>query len=60
MCNGENLTRLISRVAVVKSQRERITDLSWVDRNLACRLKKKADTKLNPALQATLDRMDAD
>lgn len=59
LCNGENLTRLISHVSVVKSSQDRVRDLSWVDRDLARRLKKKASGKLNPALQETLDRMES-
>jgi len=41
VCGGENLTKLISRVSIVKSGKDRIRDLSWVDKDLAQRLKKK-------------------
>jgi putative FmdB family regulatory protein len=58
-CQGGNLARRFSRVAVVKSEQDRTTDLSWVDRDLAGRLKKKASGKLNPPLQDTLDRMES-
>ena len=58
-CNGENLERRFSRVAIVKSEHDRTTDLSWVDRDMARRLKKKASGKLNPPLQDTLDRMES-
>ena len=40
-CGGENLTRLISQVAIVKSERDRVKDLSWIDRDLVRRFKDK-------------------
>jgi hypothetical protein len=48
---------LISRVSVIKSERARLADPSWIDQNLARRLKKKANGELSPALEGTLDRM---
>lgn len=60
VCGGENLTRLISRISIVKSEQDRVSDLSWVDRDLARRLKKKAPGKLNPEFQDTLDRMESE
>jgi len=59
-CGGENLTRLISRVSVVRSETDRVRDVSWVDKELARRIKKKASGKLNPAFKATLDRMESE
>lgn len=38
VCGSKHLTRLVSRVSVVKSGTERLRDLSWIDRNLAGRL----------------------
>ena len=58
-CGGEHMARRFSRVAIVKSEHDRTTDLSWVDRDLARRLKKKASSKLNPSLQDSLDRMES-
>ena len=58
-CGSENLIRLVSRVSVIKSSHDRASDLSWVDKDLARRLKKKANAKLNPALKETLDRMES-
>lgn len=58
-CLGQNLTRLISTVSIVTSKRDRIRDLSWVDRNLSQRIKKKANGKLNPVFQETLDAMES-
>jgi hypothetical protein len=52
------MKRIISRVAVVMSNQERARDVSWIDRNLAGRLKKKASGRLNPPLCDTLDRME--
>ena len=42
VCGSANLTKLISRVSIVKSGKDRIRDLSWVDKDLAHRLKKNA------------------
>jgi putative FmdB family regulatory protein len=56
-CGGGDLARLISRVSVIKSERARLADPSWIDQNLARRLKKKANGELSPALEGTLDRM---
>jgi putative FmdB family regulatory protein len=57
-CGSEEMARIISRVSVVMSSQDRARDLSWVDRNLAGRLRKKATGKLNPPLRDTLDRME--
>ena len=56
-CGSENVVRLISEVSVIKSEKERIRDLSWVDRDLAKRIRKKADGRLNPSFNETLDWM---
>ena len=58
-CGGDAMVRIISRVSIVKSERDRTRDLSWVDRDLAGRIKRKASGKLNPALQETVDRMES-
>ena len=58
-CGSDRMTRLISRVSIVKSEQDRTRDLSWVDRDLAGRIKKKASGKLNPGLQDTVDRMES-
>jgi putative FmdB family regulatory protein len=58
-CGARSMKRIISSVSVVKSERERASDLSWVDRNLAGRIKKKASGKLGPALQDAVDRMES-
>jgi putative FmdB family regulatory protein len=60
ICGKENLTRLISRVSVVRSETDGVRDMSWVDKELARRIKKKASGKLNPAFKATLDRMESE
>ncbi|MGD2040560.1 MAG: zinc ribbon domain-containing protein [Anaerolineae bacterium] len=58
-CDDRPMRRIISSVSVVKSERERVSDLSWVDKNLAGRIKKKASSKLSPALQQAVDRMES-
>jgi hypothetical protein len=50
---------LISRVSVIKSEHARLADPSWIDGNLARRLKRKASGELSPALKGTLDRMES-
>lgn len=58
-CGSDRMSRLISRVSIVKSEQDRTRDLSWIDRDMAARIKKKATGKLNPALQETVDRMES-
>ena len=58
-CKGEDLTRLISQVSVITSEQDRARDVSWIDRDLARRMKKKASGKLNPDFRDTLDRMES-
>jgi putative FmdB family regulatory protein len=59
ICGGENLTRLISQVSVVKSERDRTKDLSWIDRDVARRFRNKAGGKPSPEFEETLDRMES-
>jgi len=59
VCGSRNLTRLISQVAIVKSGKDRVRDVSWIDRNLARRLREKAGGKLSPAFEQTLDKMES-
>jgi len=59
VCGSQNLVRLISRVAIVKSGTDRVRDLSWVDKNIAHRLRKQADGGLSPAFEQTLDKMES-
>ena len=58
-CGSDRMRRLISRVSIVKSEQDRTRDLSWIDRDLAGRIKKKASDKLSPGLQDTVDRMES-
>jgi len=39
LCGGGNLTRVMSKVSIVKSDKDRIRDVSWIDKNLANRFK---------------------
>jgi putative FmdB family regulatory protein len=52
-CGGQNLTRLISQVSIVVSERDRTKDLSWIDENMANRFKKKAGGKLSPGVEVS-------
>jgi putative FmdB family regulatory protein len=58
-CGDRPMRRVISKIHVVKADQERIRDLSWVDKNLAGRIKKKASRPLNPALKDAVDRMES-
>jgi len=39
VCGSEDLSRLISCVAIIKSSKDHYSDLSWIDRDLAQRFK---------------------
>ncbi len=58
-CGGDNLKRNFSKVSVVKSETDRARDVSWVDKDLARRLRKKSKGKLSPQFRETLDRMES-
>jgi putative FmdB family regulatory protein len=58
-CGGGNLQRHFSSVSVVKSDIDRSRDVSWIDRDLARRLRKKSKGKLSPQFRDTLDRMES-
>jgi putative FmdB family regulatory protein len=58
-CADSTMVRVISRVSIVKSEQDRVSELSWVDRDLAGRIKKKVSGKPNPGLQEALDRMES-
>ena len=59
LCGAQQLARRFSRVSVVKSEGDRIGDVSWIDRDLAQRIRSKASDKLNPSFSDTLDRMES-
>lgn len=58
-CGQSNLDRQISKISVVKSGTDRARDVSWVDKNLASRLRKTSKGKLSPHFKNTLDRMES-
>lgn len=58
-CGMEGLVRTISRVSILKSDADRARDVSWIDRDLARRLKKKSGGRLSPDFKDTLDRMES-
>ena len=58
-CGGEKLTRLFSRFSVAKSEKDRINDLSWIDRDISHRLRKKAGGSLSPEFSDTLDKLES-
>jgi putative FmdB family regulatory protein len=59
ICGSHQLMRIYSPIPQIKTGKDRIKDLSWVDKNLASRIKKKASDKLNPGLKDAVDRMDS-
>ena len=58
-CGQSNLKRQVSMISVMKSGADRARDVSWVDRNLAGRLRKKSKGKLSPHFKETLGRMES-
>jgi putative FmdB family regulatory protein len=56
-CGSGDLVRLVSVFSVVASCRDRTRDVSWIDRDLASRLERKAGGKLSQDLAASLERM---
>lgn len=56
-CGSSKLVRLISSVYVVQSTVDRTRDLTWVDRDLAQRLRRQAKGRLSPSLTETVERM---
>jgi putative FmdB family regulatory protein len=57
-CGSGELVRLISSVSIIKSDSDRLRNLSWLDRDLARRLRKKVPGKTTLALSKTLDWME--
>ena len=57
LCGGEKLTRLFSRFSVARSGTDRIKDLSWIDKDVSQRLRKKAGGNLSPEFSRTLDKL---
>lgn len=58
-CGRSKLKRHFSRISVVKSETDRARDVSWVDKDLARRLRKKSKGKLSPHFKDTLDQMES-
>jgi putative FmdB family regulatory protein len=58
-CGQNNLKRHFSKVSLVKSETDRARDVSWVDKDLASRLRKKSKGKLSPQFRDTLDQMES-
>ena len=58
-CGRSKLRRHFSKVSVLKSDTDRARDVSWVDKDLASRLRKKSKGKLSPQFKDTLDRMES-
>jgi putative FmdB family regulatory protein len=56
-CGSSNLVRLISNVHIVRSEMDRTRDLTWVDRDLAQRIRRQAKVDLSPSLTETVERM---
>ena len=58
-CGQSHLKRYLSKVSVVKSDADRARDVSWVDKDLARRLRNKSKGKLSPQFRDTLNRMES-
>lgn len=59
-CGSSTCRRIFGSVSIVKSGADRAKDVSWIDRDLARRLRKKSGGVLSPEFKRTLDRMEAD
>lgn len=59
ICGGGNLIRLISKVSVAKSERDRIKDLSWIDKDLLQRLNKRVPRKYSPGFEGKSDGVES-
>jgi putative FmdB family regulatory protein len=59
LCGAEKLVRRFSRISVARSEGDRARDLSWIDRDVARRIRGKASDRLNPSFSQTLDRMES-
>ena len=57
-CDSRNIKRLISRTSVVVSGRDRVRDVSWIDKDIAGRIKSKASGKLGPGLREAVGRLE--
>jgi putative FmdB family regulatory protein len=58
-CGAEKLVRRFSRISLARSEGDRAGDLSWIDRDVARRIRGKASGRLNPSFGETLDRMES-
>jgi putative FmdB family regulatory protein len=58
-CGQSKLKRHFTKISVVKSETDRSRDVSWVDKNLARRLRKKSKGRLSPQFKDTLDQMES-
>jgi putative FmdB family regulatory protein len=58
-CGQSHLKRCLSKVSVVKSDADCARDVSWVDKDLARRLRNQTKGKLSPQFRNTLDRMES-
>jgi putative FmdB family regulatory protein len=59
ICGGDNLSRTMSSAFVVKSQRTRTRDLSWVDRALARRVRRASSGKLSPEVEEAMNWLES-
>jgi putative FmdB family regulatory protein len=57
-CASAACRRIFTSVSIVISESDRVRDLSWVDRDLARRLREKSGGALSPEFRQTLDRME--
>jgi putative FmdB family regulatory protein len=58
ICGSGRLTRVFSGFSIARSEADRTSDLSWIDRDVSRRLRTKADGKLSNGFRDSLDRLD--
>lgn len=57
ICGSAKLTRVMSSFSTTKSGTDRVKDLTWIDKDLSQRLRKKSGGKLSAEFRNTLDRL---
>lgn len=59
-CGSRRCQRVFGGISIVKSGTDRAKDVSWIDKDLARRLRGKSGGVLSPEFKQTLDQMESD
>jgi len=58
-CGSVKLSRLISQFSVARSGKDRINDLSWIDKDISRKLRKKTHGKLSQGFNDVLSKLES-